>query len=73
MTELGGRAVRPDIFASDSEALEAVYQLETRAIAYIGNASVMTALRMETDHASGTPLRPDDPASLHRISAWLST
>jgi hypothetical protein len=65
-------SIRPDVFASDAEALHAVRDMEERALAFIGKASLRIALRMATDGASPTRLLGDDPQSLNRIKSWIS-
>lgn len=71
LTILDRRSLRPDVFASETEALDATQQLEERSIAFIRQASLTTAMRMETAGASGAKLLRDDPHSLRRINAWL--
>jgi hypothetical protein len=68
---LGRHSQRPDVFASDDDALEAVHQMEQRAIAFIRNSSVTNALRMETAVPSRVQVLRDDSHSLNRINAWL--
>jgi hypothetical protein len=72
LTLLERHSIRPDVFASDAEALHAVREMEERALAFIGKASLRTALRMETEGASPARLLGDDPQSLSRINSWLS-
>ena len=71
LTLLARRSIRPDVFANDTEALEAVREMEERALAFIGHVSLRTVLRMETEGASHAGLLGDDARSLSRIDAWM--
>jgi hypothetical protein len=73
LTLLNRRSRQPDVFATETEVLEAVRQMEMRALAFVGQASLRTALRVETRGASGTRVLGDDPHSLHRLDAWFSS
>lgn len=70
LTLLGRHSHRPDVFADDTAALEAVQLMEERALAFIRGAPLKTALQMETAGASRAQLLRDDPHSLNRINAW---
>ena len=70
LTLLERHSIRPDVFASDTEALHAVREMEERALAFVRNVSLRTALRMETEGASPTRLLDDDPQSLSRLNTW---
>lgn len=70
VTLLGRHSIHPDVFAGDTEALQAVREMEERALAFIRKASLRTALRMTTEGASATRLVDDDPHSLSRINTW---
>ena len=70
LTLLEHHSIRPDVFASDTEALHAVREMEERALAFIRNGPLRTALRMETEGASPARLLGDDPQTLSRINAW---
>ena len=70
LTLLDRHSLRPDIFADDTEALQAVREMEERALAFIGRVSLSTALRMETEGASHARPLADDARSLSRIHAW---
>ena len=63
---------RPDVFANDVEALQAVREMEERALAFIGNLSLQNAMRMETEGAPQTGMLGDDAHSLSRIKSWMS-
>ena len=69
---LDRHSIHPDVFASDREVLRAVREMEERALAFIGKASLRTALRMTTEGASPARLIGDDPQSLSRIKSWTS-
>src|SRR5688500_13025026 len=43
LTLLGRHSHRPDVFATDDEALDAVQQMEQRAIAFMRNSSITNA------------------------------
>ena len=68
---LDRHSIRPDVFASDAAALHAVREMEERALAFIGKASLRTALRMAAEGASSTRLLGDDAQSLSRINSWI--
>ena len=63
--------MRPDVFANDADALEAVREMEVRALAFIGDTSLRKALRMETEGASHAAPLGDDARSLSRIDSWM--
>jgi hypothetical protein len=69
---LDRHSIRPDVFASDTEALDAVREMEERALAFVGKVSLRAALRMATEGASPARLLGDDPQSLSRINSWIS-
>ena len=70
LTLLERHSIRPDVFASDTEALHAVREMEERALAFIRTVSLRTALRMEMQGAPPTRLLDDDPHTLSRINTW---
>ena len=70
LTLLEHHSIRPDVFASDTEALHAVREMEERALAFIRNVPLRTALRMTTEGAPPDRLLNDDPHSLSRINSW---
>lgn len=71
VTLLDRHSIHPDVFASDTEALQAVRGMEERALALIKRVSLQTAWRMATEGAAPTRLLGDDPQSLNRINAWI--
>ena len=71
LTLLQRRSMRPDVFANDADALEAVREMEVRALAFIGDTSLRKALRMETEGASHAAPLGDDARSLSRIDSWM--
>ena len=71
LTLVERHAGRPEVFASDADALDAVQEVEERALAFIRGATLKTALRMETTGASRAQVLRDDSHSLYRITAWL--
>ena len=71
LTLLDRHSIRPDVFASDLETLEAVREMEERALAFIRRVSLRTALRMATEGASRTRLLGDDDYSARRIDSWI--
>jgi len=73
LTLLERHSIRPDVFASDTEALHAVREMEERALAFIGQVSLRTALRMETEGASSSRRLDDDAHSSSRIKYWIGT
>jgi hypothetical protein len=70
VTVLGRESCRPDVFATDDVALEAVRQHEERAIAFIGRASLRNALRMETGRLGGA-LLSEGADQRHRVDEWM--
>jgi hypothetical protein len=72
LTLLDGRSIHPDIFSTDTEALEAVREMEERALAFIGRVSLRTALRMETEAPSRARALADDARTRSRIDAWIN-
>ena len=71
LTLLSRRSIRPDVFANDTEALQAVREMEERALAFIGNVSLRNAVRMETEGASHARPLGDDARSQSRITSWM--
>lgn len=71
LTLLDRHSIRPDVFPGDAEALQAVREMEERALAFIGKVSLRTAWRMETDGASRTRVLGDDAHGLGRINSWI--
>ncbi|MGH9242519.1 MAG: hypothetical protein ACRD3G_31095 [Vicinamibacterales bacterium] len=71
MTLLARHSIHADIIASDTEALQAVREMEERALAFIRKASLRTALRMTTAGGSPARLLGDDAHSLSRINTWI--
>ena len=69
MTIVSGHSLRPDVFDTDDEALDAVRMHEERAIAFIGQASLRSAVRMETARPVGLLL--SDPDHHNRVEAWI--
>ena len=61
----------PDVFINDGDVMDAVRQMEERALAFIRDAPFRSALRIETAAAPADALG-DDPHSLDRIRAWLA-
>ena len=72
LTLLHDHSRRPDLFASDAEALHAVREMEERALAFIGKVALKTAWRIQTAPASHARLLSSDAHSLSRINAWIS-
>lgn len=70
VTLLARHSIHPDVFASDTEALHAVREMEERALAFIRKASLLTALRMTAEGGSPARLLGDDPHTLSRITSW---
>jgi hypothetical protein len=68
---LDGRSIRPDTFASDTDALEAVHGLETRALTFIRKASLTAALRMATRSGQRSQLLDENGGAQALIDAWL--
>jgi hypothetical protein len=68
---LDQHSIRPDVFANDAAAVEAVREMEERALAFIGRVSMRTALRMETEGVSATRPLGSDGHSLSRINSWI--
>jgi hypothetical protein len=71
LTLLDRQSIRPDVFTDDSEALQAVREMEERALAFIRKASLRTAFRMSTEGASQTRVLSDDAHTLRRINTWI--
>ena len=72
LTLLAGHSHRPDRFATDTDALHAVQEMEERALAFIGKVALKAAWRIQTAPASQTPLLSHDAHSLSRLHAWIS-
>jgi hypothetical protein len=72
LTLLARHSFRPDVFANAAQALEAVRDMEERAIAFVGNLSLQNAMRMETESASRSGLLEDDAHTLRRINSWMT-
>jgi hypothetical protein len=72
LTLLSRHSFRPDVFANDVEALQAVREMEERALAFIGNLSLQNAMRMETEGAPRSGMLGHDAHSLSRINSWMS-
>jgi hypothetical protein len=62
---------RPDRFASDTEALHAVREMEERALAFINKVALRTAWHIQTASASQTGVLTNDAHSRSRINAWV--
>lgn len=62
----------PDIFPNDGDVMDAVRQMEERALAFIRDAPFRSALRIETATAAPASALGDDSHSLDRITAWLA-
>jgi hypothetical protein len=71
LTLLGRHSHRPYVFASDHEALEALQEMEERALAFVRGASLTTGLPTPADRTTRAQLLRDDSHSLTRINAWL--
>jgi hypothetical protein len=72
LTLLERRALRPDVFTVEGDALEAVLALERRVLDVIATATLRTAVRIEMRIPYHTRPLADDPASQDRITAWLA-
>jgi hypothetical protein len=72
LTLLRDHSCRPDLFASDEEALHAVREMEERALAFIGKVALRAAWRIQTAPALQTRLLGNDAHSLGRINGWIS-
>lgn len=71
LTLLDARSIRPDTFATDTDALDAVHGLETRALRFIRKASLTAALRMATQTGQRSQLLEENGGAQDLIEAWL--
>ena len=68
---LDRRSIRPDTFASDTDALDAVHGLETSTLGFIRKASLMAALRMAAQPGRRSQVLEENGGAQDLIDAWL--
>jgi hypothetical protein len=71
LTLIDGRSMRPDTFARDADAIDAVHALETRALRFIREGSLSAGLRMATPAGQRSPRLDEHAGAEDRIDAWL--